>query len=143
MTSEFIRTGDVVWLLYGVQFGLYFKVFRHKVVCISEIQNIALLPFNDVLFQDPDYEEPTKTTLTPRTKKYCTVKLGDAITAVARFNIGYGQASHMCTGMAKDLGQTETRITKKKIRGQLESCCKKEIKKLNGTEIRGKLFNCF
>ena len=61
------------------------------------------------------------------------------MTAVARFNTGYGQASVTCTAMAKALGRTDVKITVKKIRGQLQARCKEEISNLRGTEIRGDL----
>ena len=82
---------------------------------------------------DPKPNAPTK-----RKRKYFTDNMGDAMMAVARFNIGYGQASVMCTAMAKDLGRTDVKVTKKKIRSQLEASCKAEIKRLNEIALRSK-----
>jgi len=95
-----------------------------------------------LLLQDPDYCVPDASTPGRQpSKKYCTTKLDGTITSMARFtNMGYGQASHVATGMARDLGHKDIRITKKIIRSQLEAKCKKEIKRLaDVSPVQGRL----
>ena len=95
---------------------------------------------SDTFFlQDPDYSSPVTQNSCKRRKVYCTKQLDNTIAELCRFNTGYGEASHIATAVAKDLGMQDVKVTKKKVQTQLRKNCAEAVRDLNGVVVRGRL----